>query len=118
MLRAMSKLLFSVALLLSTTVWAAPADEWTVTAEEWLRPRDGARVLGFDALAAAVQAWEKRPGAAITVRYPGGDEGLLWAVELRDWLVALGVPSNAIQTAPGNRRVDALSISVSGGAAQ
>lgn len=118
MLRAMNRVLPSVLLLLASSTWAAPADQWTLTAEEWLRPRDGQRVLGFDALAAAVQAWDYSPGSAITIQYPGGDEGLLWATQLRDWLVALGVPSAAIHTAPGNDRVDALSITVSGGMAR
>lgn len=95
--------------------FAAPRGEWNLTAEEWLRPRDGDRVLGFEALSAAVQTWDAHPGALIVIHYPGGDEGLLWAAQLRDWLVALGVPSAAIQTALGNERTDALSIAVDGG---
>lgn len=104
-------------LLCANVVWGAPHGEWTLTAEEWLRPRDAERVLGFDALAAAVHTWEYNPGSTIAIHYPGGDEGLLWAAQLRDWLVALGVPSSAIQTTPGNDRVDGLSISVDGGVA-
>ena len=80
-----------------------------------MRPQGGERVLRFDALAAAVRALDERAGAAIVIRYPGGDEGLLWATQLEDWLVALGVPSAAIQIAPGNDRADALSVTVDGG---
>lgn len=116
MLNAMNRVVLLALLLAQGVVVAAPRQEWSLTAEEWLRPRDGERVLGFNALAAAVHAWDFSPGSVITIRYPGGDEGALWAVQLRDWLVALGVPSAAIQTAPGNERTDALSIAVDTGA--
>lgn len=109
----MFRLCIGSILLLASGATAAPG-EWTLTAEEWLRPRDAQRVLSFDALAAAVRAWDQEPDAAITIHYPGGDEGLLWASQLRDWLVALGVPSSAIVTAPGNARPDALSVTVTG----
>ncbi len=117
MLGVMKFLLLSALLAYQAALVAAPRSEWSLTAEEWLRPRDGQRVLGFDALAAAVHAWDHNSGSVITIRYPGGDEGSLWAVQLRDWLIALGVPSSAILTAPGNERTDALSIVVDGGGA-
>lgn len=115
MLRPMKLAGMAGLLLGAATASAAPLGEWSLTAEEWLRPQDAERVLRSDALSAAVHAWDAHPGSAVTIRYPGGDEGLLWAAQLKDWLVALGVPSAAIQTAPGNDRADALSITVDGG---
>lgn len=111
----MRNVCLAVLLLCAWTTQAAPQGEWNLTAEEWLRPRDAERVLGFDALAAAVHTWDFNPGSTISIHYPGGDEGLLWASQLRDWLVALGVPSSVIETTPGNDRTDGLSISVDGG---
>lgn len=118
MLRSMRKLVAALSILAAAAAAAAPKNEWTLIAEEWLRPQSGERVLGFDALTAAVRALDERPGATIVIRYPGGDEGLVWATQLEDWLVGLGVPSAIIQTTPGNGRTDALSVTVDGGRVQ
>jgi len=71
---------------------ATGAAEWLLPPEAWARPRDGA----------AVRAWMAAPeGSTLVIRYPGGEAGLVWASELRDWLVALGVPPAALSLAPG-----------------
>jgi len=44
----------------------------------------------------------------VTIRYPGGDKGNAWALELREWLVALGIPSNYIVLEPGSGGQDRL----------
>ena len=46
----------------------------------------------------------------ILVRYPGGEEGVLWAEELRGWLVALGVTSTQIKVVPGTSRPDVVEL--------
>ncbi|GIS88566.1 MAG: hypothetical protein CM1200mP18_12760 [Gammaproteobacteria bacterium] len=48
------------------------------------------------------------PRQQVTIRYPGGDKGNAWALELREWLVALGIPSNYIVLEPGSGGQDRL----------
>ncbi len=82
-----------------------------VTSSEWARPRDGAgitRLPGLQQVLRALLGW--RDGR-IVVRYPGGEEGILWAEELRSWLVALGIASSQIELVPGAKRADAIELS-------
>ncbi len=48
----------------------------------------------------------------ILIRHPPGEEGVLWAEELRSWLVALGVPSVDVAVSPTSTRVDAIELAV------
>lgn len=90
------------------------ADSWTLTAADWSRPRSGAAVLAMEPVAAAVRAWQQADGVDETARlqlvYPGGEEGSLWAAELADWLVALGVPRDALELVPGGQPAGRLEI--------
>ena len=81
----------------------AGAADWTLSAAAWARPRDGATVAGMQPLPAVVEAWSRRDGGRLVVRYAGGEQGELWAAELADWLVALGVPGDAIAAVPGGQ---------------
>lgn len=76
----------------------APAETsaWTINAEEWAQPRSGVTVMGLPGLNAAVQAWLVEPTAMMILAHPVGEEGEVWASELRSWLVALGVPAQQI----------------------
>lgn len=79
----------------------ATASAWTLDAATWARPRSGAAVLSMSPLPAVVGAWSRRPDDRIVVRHPGGESGELWATELRDWLVALGVPGDHVEVTGG-----------------
>lgn len=79
----------------------AAAETWTLDAEAWARPRSGAMVAGLEPVRAAVAAWAAEPERRLVIRHAGGEAGTLWAVELRDWLVALGVPPDRVETRPG-----------------
>jgi hypothetical protein len=46
------------------------------------------------------------------VRYPGEDSGELWAAELRDWLISLGVPSDYIRLVAGTQAADEIRLLV------
>ena len=90
--------------LLLTLVSVQAAERlYTVSAEEWARPRQGDLLVTYPGLNEAIQEWNQHQSGRIQIRHPGGEEGILWAEELRDWLVALGVPSNLIETVPGGR---------------
>jgi DnaJ-domain-containing protein 1 len=77
-------------------------------AEQWDTLRNGDALLKQPQLAELMQRWMSRPGSTIELRYPGGEEGEVWVHELIDWLVALGVPSTAMQTLPGSGTDDTI----------
>ena len=80
----------------------APA-VFILKASEWNVPRTTESILAMPALRQTVQAYNKNPTARIQIHYPGGDEGTLWATELRSWLISLGIASQHIELLPGSR---------------
>ena len=105
-----------VFLLLLSLVPPLLAEEnvYALSAEQWARPRQGDALVTYPSLNAAIGDWMRSPGR-IQVRYPGGEEGSLWGEELRDWLVALGIPARAIELAPGSRDPETVELIVSSG---
>lgn len=79
---------------------------------EWNIPRTTQSVIAIPAIRQAVQAYEATSLATIQLRYAGGDEGTLWANELRSWLVALGIASADIDLLPGARDPGQLELRV------
>lgn len=78
----------------------------------WSSPRNAAAIAAEPAIAAAVEAWHAQPRRVIVVRHAPGETGLLRAEELRDWLVALGVPSQAVDVRAGEDVGDRLQLRV------
>jgi len=85
---------------------------FTLSADEWARPRSGEVIPEFAPVRAAVSYWGRSADAVIVVRYPGEDSGELWAAELRDWLISLGVPSDYIRLVPGAQEADEITVVV------
>jgi hypothetical protein len=99
-----------LALMISLNVSAAPRS-FSVGIDDWARPRSGERLLSFPALRDFAAVWSVVPqGSVVEIRYPGGDEGGLWASELSDWLVALGIASEHIKLMPGHARADQIEL--------
>lgn len=94
---------------------AGGAEQAVVGADEWSRPRSGERIVEMPGLRVVVEAWDRRPGTVIELRYPGGDDGVLWAEEIRDWLIALGVDSAHIRPMPGGPAADRVELLVVSG---
>lgn len=126
----MRRFLFSLLLLLPTLLAAqTPPDaavskpaaalpRMTVTAEQWARPRSGETVAALPGLVRLVELLDRDPSQRLVVRYASGDDGALWAEELRSWLVALGVPSAGIELETGHAEVDTLLIELRRSAGQ
>ena len=91
---------------------AETARIFELSADDWARPRSGAVVAQMEPVRLAVSYWDSTPRAAIMLSYPGEDSGELWASELRDWMISLGVPSDAILLAPGLQSGDRLRLLV------
>ena len=100
------------ALLTATPVAANTVRIFNLSADEWARPRSGAVIPELDAVRAAVNYWSKGSDAVLLIRYPGEDSGELWAAELRDWLVSLGVPLDYIRLVAGTQDADEIKLVV------
>ena len=51
-----------------------------------------------------------RTPVGLLIRYPGGEDGLLWAHELRSWLVALGIPLQDQELVAGSHQGDRIEL--------
>ena len=84
------------------------AQTYRLHADTWARPRTGETLLEMPEIRQLMQQWHKTPERVIEIHYPGGEQGMLWAQELRDWLVSLGVPSAQIKTLVGHVAADSV----------
>lgn len=82
----------------------------TINSEQWDIPRHGETLIKQVELVEIVQLWSEQPASHIEIRYPGGEEGEIWVQELMDWLVALGLPSEAILHSPGSGGEDIIKL--------
>jgi len=83
---------------------------WTISADEWSRPRTGYSLSQMKPLQASINQLNKTPGSILVVQYPGGEEGVLWVSELKDWLVSMGIPSKRIQMRAGQANHETITI--------
>lgn len=70
--------------------------------DEWPPIQRGIQVTQYAKLAGIVNELDRRGDAGIVILYPGGEAGHSWAIEIRDWFVALGIPSDMIALRPGS----------------
>ena len=110
--KSISKLVLACLLLYGAATPAATARIFVLSADEWARPRSGEVIVEFNAVRAAVNYWDKVENAILVIRYPGEDSGVLWAAELRDWLISLGVPSDYIRLVAGTQAADQIRLVV------
>jgi hypothetical protein len=99
-------------LLVTGHVWANSVRIFTLSADEWARPRSGAVIPQLSAVRSAVSYWGKGGDRIMIIRHPGEDSGELWAAELRDWLISLGVPSDYILLLSGAQAADEIKLMV------
>jgi len=104
--------MFFCALLVSAGVAAEPG-AWSLSADSWARPRDGRSVAQMAPLPEVIKKWSEDTTQRLVIHYPGGEEGQLWAHELRSWLVALGVPQNNQELVAGSQQADRIEIELS-----
>ena len=85
---------------------------YSLTADDWARPRAGGMIPQLEPVRLAVAYWESGSDALILLSHPGEDSGELWASELKDWLISLGVPADYIRLSPGLQVEDEIQIMV------
>lgn len=79
---------------------------------QWSVPRSAESVVAMPALSRAMQDFQATPGARLRVHHPGGEQGSLWAAELRTWLIALGVPSTDLEMRAGSANIDVIELEI------
>lgn len=78
------------------------ADIELLHANEWSVPKQTSTLLAMPAVYKSMQKLQNNVNSILKIKYPGGDEGTLWANELRSWLIALGLSSQRIELIPGS----------------
>ena len=78
--------------------------------QDWLKIANATSMLQLPALQRVVSRFEAGDNLKIVIQYPGGDQGNQWAIELRDWLVSLGISSGDIKLQPGSGIPEAIVI--------
>lgn len=66
----------------------------------WVGLVSARRVVRERELDQAVRAWMGHPGDHLMLLYPAGSAGRVWASEVADWLVALGIPRHHLILRP------------------
>lgn len=109
----MKRSLLLVPLFVLPALASADTDRFSIGADRWAQPRSGSELLNIAPFRAAARDWLAHPGAHIIIVHAGSDQGNLWASELSDWLVALGVPSDHIdKQASGDQGEDSITLLV------
>jgi hypothetical protein len=97
MSRQRVSLCVAVALLAFPCFAAAAPSVVVIGADVWSRPRSGAAFTRMPELRELVEVYERQPDGQLVVRHGSGEEGGLWAEEMRSWLVALGIPAARVR---------------------
>jgi len=88
------------------------ANRYLITHEEWAKPKRVETVLQMSAIKNILTEFNKSPASQLLILYPGGDEGTLWAHDLKAWLVSLGLPSQQIELRPGSAESTSIDLQV------
>jgi hypothetical protein len=106
---SVKKILILVICLMSSKL-SAQAFGIELQAETWDVSRHGELLIKIPELTTIINKWSEDPDQKIELRYPGGEEGVLWVEELMDRLVSLGIPSSTIQLLPGSSAEDIIHV--------
>lgn len=88
---------------LSMNGYAVSASETEyISRQEWPGIQRGIQVTQYAKLAGIANEFDRVPDSNIVIMYPGGEAGYNWAIEVRDWFVALGIPTRMIALRPGS----------------
>ena len=79
---------------------------------EWSVPKTAEAVLAMPVLQEAMKQLQSSEQSLLKIYYPGGDEGSLWAIELRGWLVSLGLEADRMKLISGSQYQDRLQLQI------
>ena len=102
---------FYVIFLFSQTIYASEFI-YHLSSEQWAVPRSVDTIVTMQAVASAMQVIQLNRGSSLVIHHPGGDEGTLWATELRGWLISLGLSTSKISLIPGSSDINQLDLEI------
>lgn len=85
-------------------------NSYVITQQQWSVPKKAQSILRIPALHSVMKKFAERNDRRLVIRYPGGDTGVLWAAELKGWLVALGLASKRIELQSGSSDANELKL--------
>lgn len=97
------------------SLWLSPVhagQERVLGWAEWSVPKTAESVLAMPVLQDVMNSLQKSEHSQLRIYYPGGDEGSLWAIELRGWLVSLGLETDRIILISGSKFQDRLQFQI------
>lgn len=105
---------FLFAIIGINTSYAADArlNHYVVTQQQWAIPKKAQSILTIPALHDVMKTLSLQADSRLLVRYPRSDVGVLWASELKAWLVALGLASSRIELQLGSANENELRLFV------
>jgi hypothetical protein len=84
------------------------AESLSLVTADWPPPRRAEALAAYRPVGDFLRAFDERDTGLLRIRHAGGDAGSLFAEQLRDALVALGVPAARIQLVPAAAETDHL----------
>ena len=72
-----------------------------VSSEQWSRISSAEEFMSIAGLRELITEFNQQPQSVLIVHYQGGENGLLWAQQFQNRLVALGIDSQRIQMVQG-----------------
>lgn len=88
------------------------AETLTFAATDWRPPRSAETLAAHKPLGDYLLAFERGDVSVLSIRHAGGDAGSRFAEQLRDALVALGVPATRIRMVPAAADADHLILEI------
>jgi len=104
--------IFCVVLLLFYQNITASELTYHLSAEQWAVPRSVSSILSMQAVSSSIKVLQNNKYSSLVIHYPGGDEGSLWALELRGWLISLGLSASKINLIPGSSDAAQLDLEI------
>lgn len=86
--------------------------KFILTQQQWSIPKDAQSILNMQSVDAVMQNFFQYKQRIIVIRHAGGEVGILWASELKAWLVSLGISSKRIELQTGNIKSNELELFV------
>ncbi len=78
--------------------------------KDWPVRRNTKILLELNIFRKILSVYDDKSAHEIVIRFPGGDSGNAWAIEFKEWLVSLGIPSQYIFLESASGGVDYLVI--------
>jgi len=89
--------------------------EFQLSAAEWAQPKRAETVMQMPAIKNAINVLNSNSNSRLLIKYPGGEMGVLWASELKGWLISLGLESAIVKVSPGSSRAETIILRVVSG---